>query len=273
MISSSPQVSVVIINYNTFELTCGCIQSVVEKTSGCTYEIIVVDNASTEGRVKEFLVRFPFITLIESKVNVGFSKGNNIGIEQAKGEFILLLNSDTELQNDALSICQDFIKKDKKAAAVSALLKYPDGAIQHNCQRFPSIKYKLFELFRLQKFVPRRIGGRVLLGFFFDYNEVVYPDWIWGTFFMFRRESLKLLPQGKLADDFFMYVEDMQWCMEFRNLGYSIAFQPAAQVVHYMGKSGGAKSELIDQNIDRFMSKYYSPFERLCIRWLDRILL
>ena len=83
---------------------------------------------------------------------------------------------------------------------------------------------------------------------------------------------MSLLPEGKLADDFFMYVEDMQWCMEFRKLGYSIAFQPAASVTHHMGKSGGAKSTLIDENMNRFMERYYSRTERYIIRCLDRLL-
>lgn len=69
-----------------------------------------------------------------------------------------------------------------------------------------------------------------------------------------------------------MYVEDMQWCMEFRKLGYSIAFQPAAVVTHHMGKSGGAKSTLIDENMNQFMERYYTRFERFIIRCLDRLL-
>jgi GT2 family glycosyltransferase len=272
MTAIDPQVSVIIVNYNTFELTCKCIQSILERTTGCSYEIIVVDNASVERDIKKISILFPAVTLIESDVNLGFAKGNNLGILHAKGEFILLLNSDAELQNDAISICLNFLRREKQVAVVSATLKFPDGITQHNCQRFPSIKYKLFELFRLQKILPRAKSGKILLGFFFNYSEVVYPDWVWGTFFMFRRKLLDPLPGGKLADDFFMYVEDMQWCMEFRKLGYTIAFQPTALVTHYMGKSGGPKSKLIDQNMNQFMERYYSSSERFIIRCLDRLL-
>lgn len=267
-----PQVSVIIVNYNTFELTCKCVQSILEKTEGCSYEIIIVDNASTEAAIKNINILFPGVTLVVSEVNLGFAKGNNLGISRAKGDYILLINSDAELQNDAISICLNFLQQEKKVAAVSAVLKYPDGRTQHNCQRFPSIKYKLFELFRLQKVFTRVKSGKILLGFFFNYAEVVYPDWVWGTFFMFERRLLSLLPEKKLADDFFMYVEDMQWCMEFRKLGYSIAFQPAAVVTHHMGKSGGAKSTLIDENMNQFMERYYTRFERFIIRCLDRLL-
>lgn len=266
-------ISVIIINYNTFELTCSCITSVMEQACDYTYEVILVDNASTEIRSSAFLERFPSITLIESPVNVGFAKGNNLGILRAHGEYILLLNSDTVLKNDAIGICLSFLGADPSVAVVSGRLEYPDGQVQHNCQRFPSMRYKLFELFRLQKLLPKRVGGKILLGSFFDHNSVAYPDWVWGTFFMFDRALLKKLPGEKLADDFFMYVEDVQWCMDFRRLGYKVAFQPMAKILHYGGKSGGLKPELMHTNEKRFMHLYYSRAERFFIRILDRFLL
>src|SRR4051794_40929468 len=96
------EVSVIIINYNTFSLTCKCIESIINKTSGIEFEIILVDNASTECDPDLFKKKFPFITLIKNKENSGFSRGNNTGIHSAKYEYILLLNSDTELVNNAL---------------------------------------------------------------------------------------------------------------------------------------------------------------------------
>jgi GT2 family glycosyltransferase len=236
------------------------------------YEIILVDNNSSENLPVEFKKKFPEITLIESPINVGFAKGNNLGIAQAKGKYILLLNSDTLLLNNAISRAVSFLEKENNVAVVSARLEYPDGTVQHNCQRFPSIKYKLFELLRLQKLLGGRIDDKILLGSFFDHNSIVYPDWVWGTFFMFRRESLSKLPNQKLADDFFMYVEDVQWCMQFKKIGYKVAFEPSAKVVHLMGKSGGKKNELMEKNMKLFMNMYYSPFHQTCIRLLDKLL-
>jgi GT2 family glycosyltransferase len=234
------------------------------------YEIILVDNNSSEVSPIEFKKKFPEILLIENSINVGFARGNNLGIAQAKGKYILLLNSDTVLLNNAISLALNFIEKENDVGVVSVRLEYPDGTVQHNCQRFPSIKYKLFELLRLQKFFGKRIGGNVLLGSFFDHNLAVYPDWVWGTFFLFKKDSLQLFPEQKLADNFFMYVEDMQWCMEFRKQGYKIAFDPRGVVVHYMGKSGGSKSKLIEANSKLFMNNYYSPLHRNCIYFLDK---
>lgn len=266
-------VSIIIVNYNTFRLTCQCIESIVERSEGFSYEIILVDNCSTEVDAGEFKKRFPEIVLISSDQNVGFAKGNNLGIREAKGKYILLLNSDTVLKNNAILLCKAHWDNYPHTAVVSARLEYADGTVQHNCQRFPSIRYKLFELFRLQKLVSRKRRGTILFGSFFDHDAPAFPDWVWGTFFMFRRELLTTLPEHKLADNFFMYGEDMQWCLEFRRRGYAIAFEPAAKVIHYMGQSGGTAKIWMEQNADIFMKKYYNPLSRWAIRNLDRLLI
>jgi GT2 family glycosyltransferase len=266
-------VSVIILNYNTFEVTCNCIRSVLAETTGCTYEIIVVDNNSSEKDPRIFLKLFPDVVLVENAVNLGFAKGNNSGLEKASGEVILLLNSDTELKNDAISICFRSLKENADVAVVGARLEYPDGTVQHNCQRFPALRYKLFELFRMQKMLPSTWGGKFLLGYFFDHQAKVFPDWIWGTFFMFRRALLSELPLGKLADDFFMYVEDMQWCMDFSKRGYKIAFEPSARVMHAMGKSTGDKESLMERNKQIFFDRNYSRLRQMMFRQLDKWLI
>ena len=264
-------VSVVVVNYNTFDLTCNCIRSIVTFTKDTTYEIILVDNASIDRPTEALADLFPKLTIIKSQENVGFAKGNNLGIAHAKGKYILLLNSDTVLINDAITLIKNFLDLNPEVATASARLEDVDGTAQHNCQRFPSIRYKLFELLRLQKLLGKSVGAKVLLGPFFDYNSITYPDWVWGTFFMFRKEHLELLPGKKLADDFFMYGEDMQWCMEFRKLGFKVAFVPQARVIHLLGKSGGKKNEWLAANQKRFMDKYYSGHHRIALNWLDRL--
>lgn len=266
-------VSIIIINYNTFALTCGCLESIVEKTIGLTYEIILVDNNSSERQPDRFLDLFPEIILIKSPTNVGFAKGCNLGIEVAKGTLILLLNSDTLLQNNAIMIAKEFLERHVKVAVVSSILLFPDGRVQNNCQRFPSIKYTLFELLRLQKIFSKKRAGKILFGSFFNYREIAYPDWVWGTFFMFRKELLKQLAGEKLADNFFMYGEDMLWCMEFRLRGYSVAFLPEAKTIHHMGQSAGAKSLLMKKNLEVFMHKYYPRWQATLIHWLNNTLI
>jgi GT2 family glycosyltransferase len=265
-------VSIVIVHYNTPELTRNCIQSVLEKTNAVSYEIIVVDNASTVHDVGELKEEFPSIHLIKSKVNLGFARGNNLGIKEAKGKYILLLNSDTVLINDAISLAYAYMEEHKTVGVISAQLQYPDGRIQSVCQRFPSIKYSAIELLRLQKLMPAEKKGRVLLGAFFDHKATVQCDWVWGAFFFFRSEVLEKLPDGKLNEDYFMYIEDMQWCMDIRRLGYEVHYFPDAKLIHYMGGSSGSKNELMQKNTDDFLKKNYSLLERVVIKGLNKLL-
>lgn len=266
-----PAVSIIIVNYNTFKLTQACIASIFEQTQELDIEVILVDNNSTDVNPDEFKRLFPQITLIKNPENSGFAKGNNLGIAAATGEYILLLNSDAALLNNAIFIVYQFLKRNNRVAVAAARLQYPNGRVQHNCQRFPSVRAKLFELLRLQKFTGRW-GEHVLLGSFFKHDSVAYPDWVWGTFFMFRKALLHSFPNHKLPETFFMYGEDMEWCMEFRKRGYTIAFIPEAQVMHHLGQSGGTAQQWIKRNNAIFLNTYYSALHRWALRNLDRLL-
>lgn len=272
--STNIDVSIVIVNYNTFELTCNCIQSVLDKTKDLRYEVILVDNASHECDPEDFKTRFPSIVLIKSSENGGFAKGNNLGIEVSKGKYVLLLNSDTELINNSVKITFNYLEKHLNVGVVSAQLQYPDGVIQAVCQRFPSIKYQLIELLRLHKLVSKTKAGDMLLGAFFDHNQQAQVDWVWGAYFMFPKQILQQLPQKKLADNFFMYLEDMQWCFEISKLGYEVHYEPAAKVTHFMGGSGGKRNKLMEENFKIFMKMYYkNALHRKLIIGLGKLLM
>src|SRR5579859_6527191 len=122
-------VSVIIVNYNTFALTCACVQSIIDNTKDLHYEIILVDNKSTEINPDEFVKKFRAIILIKSETNVGFAKGNNLGINRSSGKYILLLNSDTVLLNNAISCAMNFLEREPRVGVVSAKLVYPDGRV------------------------------------------------------------------------------------------------------------------------------------------------
>ena len=144
------QVSVIIINYNTFRLTCEAIASVQAQTTGVSYEIILVDNASTECDAGLFAEKFGAgITLVRNPDNSGFAKGNNLGITYAKGETTLLFNSDVACLNDALTITYQALKANPYLGVTAARLEYSNGALQPQCGRFPSVWLQIFELLRL----------------------------------------------------------------------------------------------------------------------------
>ena len=257
----TPLVSVILINYNTFELTSQAIASVIKFTTGISYEIILVDNASTECDPELFLKTFPSIKLIKNKINEGFAKGNNTGIAAARGKYILLLNSDTEFKNNCLQIGMDTLEHDARLAAVSVKLMYPDGKTQAQCTRFPSVKLLLLEKLRAHKFLSPAKRGEILLSTYFDHQTYMEPDAIWGTFFMFPKSVLERLPGKKLNADYFMYFEDIQWCMDLRKLGLKVAYQPIGEIIHYHGKSNADKTELMKKNKILFLKRNYSPLK------------
>lgn len=244
-------VSIIIVNYNTYELTCSCIQSVITYTKDIDYEIILVDNASDECDPEKFKDCFPQIKLVQLQRNLGFAKGNNKGIEQAKGDVILLLNSDTELQNDAISIAKKKLLANDHLGVVSGKLVYPDGRIQPVGGRFPSLKIEIRELLRLNKGMTRARRAAYYLGDAFDHETEREVDWVWGAFFMFRKSDLNYFPGQKLHEDFFMYGEDVQWCYYFKKvLGKKILYTPKPRTVHYIG--GSSKDTAAD---NRYLTK------------------
>lgn len=266
------EVSVIIVNYNKPSLTRTCVRSIYEKTEGVTFEIILVDNGSSEGQLADIRKDFPDVRYVHNAENLGFSKGNNCGIALANGDYILLLNNDTVLANNAIYEAAHFLREHPRVGIVTCELVYPDGRKQHCCQRFPSVRYRLAELLRLQKLIGRKKGGRLLLGSFFSHDEIAYPDWVWGTFFMFPGRLLQNFPDHRLHETFFMYWEDVQWCWEIGKLGYKVAFTPAGKVIHLMNGSEGPKPLLMAENKELFLKTYYPVWKRALIRCIDKLL-
>jgi GT2 family glycosyltransferase len=259
------QLSIIIINYNTFQLTCNCIQSIYEKLLDVEYEIILVDNASVECDANLFKEKFPKIKLIISPRNTGFTGGNNLGVENAIGEYLLLLNSDTELINNAPKICLDYIQQHKEVGMVTCQLVYPDGKIQYNTRRFRTISWELLEIFPFYKLLSKPKREALMLHHYFDHKNFANADWVWGAFMLFPKSIIQQLPKKKLSDDFFMYCEDVLWCWDFNQLGYQIHFLPEAKVMH-VHKGSVSKDKWVKirttsiKNHAKFMKKFYPDF-------------
>jgi GT2 family glycosyltransferase len=260
------QLSIIIINYNTFALTCKCIASIVQHCTGISYQIVLVDNASTECPPDLFLQTYPKLTLVKSPINTGFTGGNNLGIQHATGTHILLLNSDTELLNNAPKICYDTLLANPNVGLITCKLTYPNGQIQHNVRRFRTITWEILQVLPFYKLLPKKLAEAVMLHNQFSYNREITCDWVWGTFMLFPKSILAHLPNGQLNNAFFMYAEDVLWCLEIKQLGYQIMFTPNAQVMHlHKGSSSKEKLRKIFlhnvQNHAQVMRKYYPNYK------------
>jgi GT2 family glycosyltransferase len=264
-------VSIIIVNYNTYQYTCKCIESVIKYTKGLSYEIILVDNASTECDPAKFTQAFPDIQLIVSPDNKGFTGGNNLGIKRAKGDFILLLNSDTELTENSIATCFTFLKEHGDVGVVSCKLLFPDGTVQKQCQRFPSIGRTYIELCRLHKLMPQAMRGRVMQRNFFDHLSSIYTDSVWGAFFMFPPKVLDNFEGKVLPGDIFMYAEDLLWCLLIKRSGCKIYYDAETSVIHHLGVSSRSDTlQFKHQNEYDIMVKYYGkPYAKvlMLLRW------
>ena len=261
------QLSIIIINYNTYKLTCNCIQSLYDKLKDVSFEIVLVDNASIECDPQLFKEKFPAINLVISATNSGFTGGNNLGVVNAKGDYLLLLNSDTELINNAPKICLDYLQQHKEVGMVTCQLLYPDGKIQYNCRRFRTISWELLEIFPFYKLLPKPKREALMLHHYFDHQSEMECDWVWGAYMLFSRNIIQQLADKKLSDDFFMYCEDTLWCWDFKQLGYKIQFLPQAKIMH-VHKGSVSKDKWLKirttsiKNHATFMKKFYPD-----LRW------
>jgi len=226
-------VSVIIVNYNTFQITCACIASVIAHTRGTDYEIVIVDNASPDDDPDEFLRLFPSVKLIKSPENGGFAKGNNLGIAHSAGDIILLLNSDTVLTEDSISVAADFLHHHNDIGALSVRLVYPDGKLQHTARKFRSLRNELLDTARpLLMLLPYRKRALLMMNQYFHGDFSTYCDWVSGAFMMFRRQILNSQPGNKLDERFFMYGEDQLWCYQFSMQGLRSFYLADTTVVH-----------------------------------------
>jgi GT2 family glycosyltransferase len=226
-------VSIIIVNYNTFEITCQCIASVIKYTTGVSYEIIVVDNASPNDNPDLFVVRFPNVKLVKSAVNGGFAKGNNLGIQHSSGEIILLLNSDTYLTEDSITCAANYLDKGKNIGALTVRLTYPDGKLQHTARKFRSIKNELLDLIRPALYLcSYQFRSQLMLNQYFNGDYNTWADWVSGAFMMFRRDVLSKLPGGILDERFFMYGEDQLWCYQLMQAGFRNYYVADTTVIH-----------------------------------------
>lgn len=242
-------VSIIIVNYNTCKMTAECIDSVIEKTTDLSYEIILVDNASTDGS-KDFFEKDSRITYSYNTENLGFGRANNIGVKIAKGRNILFLNSDTLLINNAIKILSDYLDSHPKVGAVGGNLYSFDMKPAMSFQRLrPSLSWEINDLlFNL----PLRFRYGKTATYFNNSSQPTTVGYIMGADLMTRKEIIDQI--GCFDPQFFMYFEETDLCHRIAKNGYSLHVIPAAKIIHHEGKSFGdtTKSKLNPRKIEMF---------------------
>ena len=236
MSTPAVDVSIIILSYNTCELTRQCVASVYADSSlqGYGYEILVIDNASTDGTVDQIHSAYPAVRVILNERNLGFARGNNVGLAAARGRYLFLLNSDAAVRTGCLGALLEFMEAHPRAGACGPQLLNPDGSLQPSGRALPSVwsvfagMTKIYRLWKHDLYLER---GR-------DYHQVRPVEELSGAALMVRRQIYETV--GGFDPNFFAYYEDVDWCKRIGAAGYTLYYVPAAQVVHqWKGTSRG----------------------------------
>ncbi len=231
-----PRLTVIIVNYNVRSYLEQSLLSVLSALQHISSEIIVVDNASTDGSVEMVRSQFPGVNFIVNDYNVGFACANNMALQRVQGEFIVLLNPDTLVRRDTFTVLLDSFSKFPESGMIGGKILNEDGSLQLSCRRsFPTPWVSFARLTGLSRLFPKSRTFAQYNLTFLDQNEWNEVDAVSGSFMAIRKKVLKDV--GYLDERFFMYGEDIDWCYRIKQAGWKIIYEPRAVITHFMRKS------------------------------------
>lgn len=239
--------SIVIISWNTKEFLLPCVRSVFENKQEISEEVIVVDNGSRDGSGSEVKKSFPLIHLVENEKNLGFARAVNQGLQKASGRYVLLLNPDTRVKPGAIERLMSFMDAYPKAGISGAQLLNANGSKQNSIANYPSLATELLNKNLLRWLSPRRFPGKERI-----YSEPIDVDSVIGACMMVRRDAWGQV--GLLDEDYFLFLEETDWCYRMKRAGWKIYHVPDAEVYHFQGKS--TEKEKKRARVEYFRSRY-----------------
>ena len=225
--------SVVIVNFNTRDELRDCLNSVLAETHPA--EVIVVDNASSDGSVEMLHGEFPNLRLIRNSENFGFAKASNQGIKVSTGRYVILLNPDCTVRPGAFSELVHFGDGNPGVGIFGLKILNPDGTVFESCRRFPTLAAGIFRNAILARLFPNNPYIKEYLMADWDHSEVAEVDWVSGAALVARRETLDQI--GLLDERFFMYCEDVDIAYRAKQAGWKVMYFPGATVVHLRARS------------------------------------
>jgi GT2 family glycosyltransferase len=233
--SRAPRVSVIIVVWNARQYVLECLDSLRKHCASVCSEVIVVDNASTDGTADLVAEMFPEFKLIRNPKNFGFARANNIALEQSSGDYVCLVNSDVKFIDDCISPMLRYLDEHPEVGMMGPKMLAATGELRRSTMRFPTVWNNLCRAISLDSMFKgsRWFGGLLMTDF--DHRTTAPVEVLNGWFLVVRRRALERV--GLLDPQFFMYVEDVDWCYRFRKAGEQVVFFAGAEAIHYGGAS------------------------------------
>ena len=253
--------SIIIVNYNAAPYLSPCLASIEARLAGIAHEVCVVDNASTDGSQTLVTHRFPSVQLIANDRNLGFAAGVNRGLEKTRGRHVLWLNPDSEILDDGMADMLRYLEGEPMVGIIGPQLVDPGGSIQLSCRSFPSYRTALFHRYSLMtRWLPSNRYSREYLQTGWDHAAVREVDWVSGACLLHRRKVLEDI--GGLDERFFMYCEDVDFCLRARQAGWMVHYHPGMRVLHHIAGSSRRSSSSMVVERHRSMWRYYAKHFR-----------
>jgi len=225
------EISIVILNYKSRGLLKQCLKAIKLISLNITYEIIVVDNASGDGSVQMVKQDFPQVKIIKNSQNQGYAAGNNLGIKQAQGKFILVLNPDITVLDRAIEKMYHYMEEHQQVGILGPKLINPDGSTQMSCRTFPTFRIIVYRRTPLGKLPGAQKLLKKHLMVDFNHQQIRDVDWMLGACYLIRKEYLNQV--GLFDERFFLYFEDVDLCRRFWQANYKVVYFPQVEMVHY----------------------------------------
>jgi GT2 family glycosyltransferase len=263
------KLSIVIVDTNELHFLRPCLDSVFEQTKGFEYEVFVVNNASTDGSAEALAKEYPTVKVVTHPVKRGFAAANNPAILQATGDYVLLLNPDTVVLDNAIGKTVAFMDAHPSVGVAGCKLLYPDNTPQPSVRGFATVLAAFLDATFLHTFMPKdRIIRRKGIERF-DYTKTVEVDWVIGAYFMIRRELLQKI--GILDEQFWIYGEEVDYCQRALDAGYTTWYVSEASVVHYWRGMTAFSLRVIvwlHYGVKLYVDKHYHGLEKWSIIYL-----
>ncbi|MFA5047652.1 MAG: glycosyltransferase family 2 protein [Patescibacteria group bacterium] len=252
------KLSIIIVSWNVRELLIKCLNSIYHNNKTSDLEVFVVDNDSQDDTAKLVAKQFPQVKLLAQKANLGFAKANNLAIKSAQGDYILLLNPDTETFPDTLAKSLDFMASHPDCGVLGCQMLYADKKLQPSVRRFPKPWPTLLMLLKLPKIFPRLKSVDNYLATDFDYAKEQTVDQVMGAFMLIPKKVIDKI--GLLDENFFIWFEEVDFCRRVWSGGYKVYYSPAIKIIHHGGQSFSQQKTVTKQR--RFFKSAFIYFKK-----------